>query len=426
MKGDVNDTLRTEGIDAVRARHDMARSYESNGRGNAAAALASVHAAFHKWFGPVYDLDTINAVLATAAAERLNGDPLWLLVVSGPGNAKTETVQSLSGAGAHVTSTITSEGALLSATPPKKRSSQATGGLLRKLGERGLLVIKDVTSILSANHNVRAGVLAALREVHDGRWERNVGMDGGQTLTWAGRLGLIGAVTTAWDTAHTVISMMGDRFVLFRANSHVGRVAAGTQAIRNTGVEVQMRAELADTVAGVISHVGPSSACNLSENDVEQLLRAANIVTLARTAVERDYRGEVIDAHDPEMPTRFAKQLTQMLRGAVAIGIAKPEAMRLTLRCARDSIPPLRLKILLDISEHPDSLPRAVCRRTDKPRSTVRRELQALHMLRLLRCDEEDRGEGRDEWTVWRYSPHPDLDTATLQALAGLSKKVSK
>jgi hypothetical protein len=36
---------------------------------------------------------TIDAVLATAA-ERLAGDPLWLLVVSGPGNAKTETVQS--------------------------------------------------------------------------------------------------------------------------------------------------------------------------------------------------------------------------------------------------------------------------------------------------------------------------------------------
>ena len=47
----------------------------------------------------------LNAVLATAAAERLTGDPLWLLVVSGPGNAKTETVQALSGAGALVTST---------------------------------------------------------------------------------------------------------------------------------------------------------------------------------------------------------------------------------------------------------------------------------------------------------------------------------
>jgi hypothetical protein len=36
--------------------------------------------------------------MAAAASERLPGDPLWLLIVAGPGGAKTETVQSLSGA----------------------------------------------------------------------------------------------------------------------------------------------------------------------------------------------------------------------------------------------------------------------------------------------------------------------------------------
>jgi hypothetical protein len=41
--------------------------------------------------------------------------------------------------------------------------------LLRKIGDRGILVIKDVTSILSADRNVRASVLAAVREIYDGR-----------------------------------------------------------------------------------------------------------------------------------------------------------------------------------------------------------------------------------------------------------------
>ena len=63
---------------------------------------------------------------------------------------------------------------------------------------------------------------------------------------------------------------------------------------------------------------------------------------MARSAVERDYRGDIVFAHDPEMPTRFAKQLVQLLRGAVAIGMTPADAMRLALRCARDSIPPLR------------------------------------------------------------------------------------
>src|SRR5262249_1243071 len=90
--------------------------------------LDEVHKAFKKWLGKDYDSDVLDAVLAAAAAERLTGDPLWLLVISGPGNAKTETVQALAGAGALVTSTIASEGALLSATA--SQGGQATGGLL--------------------------------------------------------------------------------------------------------------------------------------------------------------------------------------------------------------------------------------------------------------------------------------------------------
>ena len=84
-------------------------------------SLAEVHAVFTKWFGAEYDLDAATAAMAAAASERLDGDPLWLLIVAGPGGAKTETVQSLAGCGAYVTSTISSEGALLSATPRKQQ-----------------------------------------------------------------------------------------------------------------------------------------------------------------------------------------------------------------------------------------------------------------------------------------------------------------
>ena len=75
-------------------------------------SLADAHAVFKKWLGDEYDLDAASAAIAAAASERLPGDPLWLLIVAGPGGAKTETVQALAGAGAHVTSTIASEGAL--------------------------------------------------------------------------------------------------------------------------------------------------------------------------------------------------------------------------------------------------------------------------------------------------------------------------
>src|SRR5262249_1456729 len=247
-------------------------------------------------------------MLAVAASEKLLGDPAWLLIISGPGNAKTETVQATSGLGAHIVSTIASEGALLSATSRRDRSKTATGGLLRKIGDRGLLIIKDFTSILSTDHNTRTSVLAALREIHDGHWVRNVGTDGGRTLTWTGRLGVIGACTAAWDQAHAVVAAMGDRFALVRSDSSTGRVGAGRKAIRNTGTETTMRRELAEAVAGLIGYVDPDQGYNITDEEVEHILQAADIVTLARTGVEIDYRGDIIDAHAPEMPTRFANR----------------------------------------------------------------------------------------------------------------------
>jgi hypothetical protein len=377
--------------------------------------LDEVHEIFQRWLGADYDFDTLDATLAVAASERLPGDPVWLMVVSGSGNAKTETVQATGGLGAHVVSTISSDGALLSATPQRQRSTSATGGLLRKIGNHGILVIKDFTSILSADRNVRGTVLAALREIHDGRWVRNVGSDGGRTLQWEGRLTVIAACTTAWDQAHTVIATMGDRFVLIRSDSHKGRVASGLRAMRNTGRETQMRKEMADAVAGLVANIDTTNVYALSEEDENILVKAANLVTLARTGVELNYKGDVIDAHAPEMPTRFVKQLTQIMRGGLAIGMGRLQARRLAIRCARDSMPPLRLAVLRDIAENPGSRVAEVRWRLQKPWATLDRILQALHMLSLLTYEEEE--DEREDGTtkrVWRYSLADGVDLAVL------------
>ena len=122
----------------------------------------------------------------------------------------------------------------------------------------------------------------------------------------------------------------------------------------------------------------------IKEVESNALLKAADVVTLARTAVERDYAGNLIDAHAPEMPTRFAKQLAQIVRGGVAIGMTRERAFALALRCARDSIPPcaskscwtgrLRAEQVNEVSES-----------INKPWNTVKRELSALTMLGISR-----------------------------------------
>ena len=255
-----------------------------------------------------------------------------------------------------------------------------------------MLVIKDFTSILSMDRNMRGSVLAALREIYDGHWERNVGTDGGQTLTWEGRITVVAAVTTAWDSRARRHQLDGRP-----VRHHPRRQHQPSRA----KADARPSATPARKPACAPSLRTPSARCwpprnrtapRSTEADEEKLLALADVVTFARTAVETDYRGDVLDAHAPEMPTRFAKQLFQVVRGAEAIGLDHAAAMRLAIRCAHDSMPPFRLQILCDIAEHPEATTAEIRGRINKPLSTVKRQLEGLQVLGLLTARKEDEG----------------------------------
>lgn len=186
--------------------------------------------------------------------------------------------------------------------------------------------------------------------------------------------------------------------------------------MRNTGSETKMREELTAAVAGVVANVNPDEAYALIDRELNSIVRAADLVTLARTGVETDYRGDIIDAHAPEVPTRFAKQLTQIMRGALAIGMPRPDALKLAIRCAGDSMPQLRLAILRDVAANPDTRVLDVRRRLQKPRTTVDRALAALHILGLLTCREEEQDYGGRPQHVRHYSLGTDVDLNVLDA----------
>jgi hypothetical protein len=387
--------------------------------GDISGHLSDVVKTYRRWFGSDYDIGALKCVLCAAAAEKLGGDPPWLLVVGGSGVAKTETITPLVGAGAVAVSTINGEAALLSGTSKKDRAKEATGGLLPKIGNHGLLVIKDVTSILSMNRDTRALVLAALREIYDGHWNRNVGTDGGQTLSWSGRIVIIGAVTSAWDAAHAVVSVMGDRFLLVRISSAEHRQAASRQAMRNVNHEADMRVDLANKVSTLFKAVNPEAEITLTEHETEKLFEVADVVTRGRTAIERDFQGNPLYAHALEMPTRFAKQLVQIIRGGIALGMDRDAALAAAMRCASDSLPPLRQRILHAVSSHPKSPICAVVKLVQLPRKTVDRTLQELLLLGLLTFDEQPWGEQT------RYVYTVKNDKVIRSALAALAAEKS-
>lgn len=360
--------------------------------------LAEVHAAFKRWLY-LPDSGVVSVALGTVAANMIEGRPVWLLIVGAPASGKTEALNALAGLpNIHHAGTLT-EASLLSGTPKREKASDAKGGLLRKIGEFGILVCKDFTSILSMNRDARAAALSALREIHDGAWTRQVGTDGGRELAWSGKLGFLGGVTPVIDSHHAVMHSMGERFLLYRLPT-VDEERQSFTGMDNCRQVSEMTADLNGAVRRLFA-----SGLDLKRPPRDQefkgrVVALAALSAKARSAVYRDGRTREIELIPPsEMPARLAITLAQLDDGMAAIGVDPVERWRLLCKTALDCIPELRRKILFLLQERSGLETGTIAEILHHPTQTVRFALQDLtgHKVCLrIKC-----GQGlSDLWTL--------------------------
>jgi hypothetical protein len=348
---------------------------------------------FQRWLH-MPDADPLLAVFGTVAANLLPGDPVWLLEIGPPSSGKTEAVQSVKGLPyVHAASTLT-EASLLSGTSRKDRQASSTGGLLCEVNDFGILLVKDFTSVLSMHSDARAGVFAALREVYDGNWTRRLGTDGGLTLEWTGKVGLIGACTEAIDSAHAVMATMGERFLLLRLQEPDAE-AVSRQALAVAGDEKVMRAELLAAVAAVFAQ-SPASPVPLSPGQSEALTSVAILAVKARSALIRDARTRGVEVlPGSESPARLVKALERLFSGMRSLGIEDADAWRIVRRIALDSMPSLRRSALETLAASGRKSLSELARGMGVPVSTLHRHLEDMAHHKVL-----TRSRGRSANTV--------------------------
>lgn len=346
--------------------------------------LAACLETFQTWLW-LPDTDHVVAALGAVAANILDGDPVWMLFVGPPGSGKTEAIQPLARLPyVHQAATLT-EPALLSGVPKKSTEADATGGLLRQVGEFGIILTKDFSGVLSMHRDQRSAVLAALREVFDGEWSRPVGTGGGKVLHWKGHAGLIGAVTPSVDRHSAVMGALGERFVLYRINDLTSEQKA-ERALANFGDEHAMRDELGAAVESTLESVAATPPAPLTADERLRLVKVASFAVKARTAVERDgYSRTIATIPEFEHATRLAKQLAQLRAGVLAVGADEGLAWRIVTKTALDSIPRLRWRILVALRDADYPLKTAdLSEATDIPAKTIPEHLEDLALLRLI------------------------------------------
>jgi predicted transcriptional regulator len=343
----------------------------------------------------------LEAVVGTVIANRMEeGDPVWMTVVAGSSRGKTELVTPLDVLPeVFVTGKLT-EASLLSGTSKRERAANAKGGLLREIGESGTLVVKDLGAILTLHRDSRAEVLQALREVYDGLYTRDVGTDGGKRLRWEGRLGLIAAGTTALDSAHAVVSALGERWLTIRL-PETGRDEIARMALGRSGT-AEMRARLREAFSSFIEHIDVPALVPLEATEEDLIVAISNLTTLARSAVDRDsYTREIVLVHDSEGPARIARQLHKLTCALRAMGMELPSIRDLLVKIGYDSIPSPRREVLIHLLETNETARTAeIATGIDLPTRSVERACEELTAHRLLnRAKDGDKENSPNLWT---------------------------
>jgi len=328
----------------------------------------------------IKDKGLIKIVSAAVIANKLRGDPVWLFLVTASGGVKTEMIRALNKiTGIYPISDLTPQ-TFLSGEKSNKNAS-----LLLRIAPDTILTYKDFTTVLTMHQDKKHAILSQLREIYDGYYKKDFGT--GETKEWSGKLGFIAGVTSVIDTHYSVYQALGERFVQYRLTQPEDIVLA-RRAMANTSKEKEMREELSEAFVNFIHGVQvPEENYNVPEPLQDRIAHLSAFCVRARSSVIRNgYSREIDLIPEPEVPTRFPKQLMTLSTALSCIsGGFIEEDYTLIYKTGIDSIPKKRklaLQALLAAGDYIAT--EKVSEMINYPTNSTRMALEEMEGLRII------------------------------------------
>lgn len=337
------------------------------------------------------DKNVLRILLATVIANKLKGDPVWLLIVCASGGSKTELLRGLN--------KIPNIYALSDLTPQTFLSGMKgdNASLLNRIDPYDtIMVMKDFTTVLTMHRDKRQEILGQMREIYDGYIKKAFGT--GETKEWTGKLGFIAGVTTVIDRYQTVNQVLGERFIQYHL-VHEDALTLARRSMSNTGDEVQMREEIQNAFADFIAGVEiPERNPDVSEEVKDKVVHLATFCVRARSGVFREgYSREIEFVPDPELPTRFTKELMKLASALSLVDEQSDEQnYDLVFKIGMDSIPQLRRSIVSMMRFDEEYETSKIASEVGYPSTSTRRALEELQALELLKKRSD--GNGFSDW----------------------------
>jgi predicted transcriptional regulator len=336
---------------------------------------------FDKYFYLEHDPDFLKVILATIIANRLDTVPVWLMVIGAPSSGKSKMLTTLDRCDETIDIDIIGTKSLVSGLKKKDTEDKKEASLLPKLNNKVVLV-KDGSTIFSANPLERKVILSQLRQAFDGSLVKSSGA--GIKSFDNIKFGMIVNITPSTEMTVMLESDLGERFIMFKLepmvhgedffdliNSTINKQSKGKQSMQ-------------DAVKEFIDNCGTPKEI-ISDHRIYNLSKL--LMVLKTPAIRDRYTKEIEQPMNIGLSEsiRFVQQLNALYTSLYHIIGNKQNSLNIVYRIIKDNIPTIRLMIIRAIHKNSDINQKEISELLGMSETAVSRYIEEMIILNILK-----------------------------------------
>jgi len=346
--------------------------------------LEEVYKVYKKYFH-VEDTKRIDIVLAVALSQKLEGIPIWLIIVGASGDMKSVQLNSLRNKDSYILHNLTSK-TLVNGYKNKKKYPDLAPELDNKI-----VIIPDMAQILKLPPNEKGELWGQLRDLYDGLAGKVSGQ--GARAKYEGlKVTLLAGSTPAIDGQILVHQDLGTRELIYRTKGSVKKKSVMKKCFDNEEYETKINKELQQKTTDFLRETCVRRDY-IKEEYIQKLMNLATYITYMRASAEFDnYSNTLRNDVYPEEPTRIAKQLKRLFMCLMSLSndYLEERAFEILWQIAKSSAFPLRIKIFeYLLHAKGEETTSSLSEKLRMGKSTVQRQLQVLWNMKLVECRKE-------------------------------------
>jgi len=334
----------------------------------------------------IEDTKRLDIVLATALSNRLEGIPIWLILVGASGDMKSVQLNALMGEESYVLHNLTSK-TLVNGYKNKKEHPDLAPKINGKV-----VIVPDMAQILKLPPAEKAELWGQLRDLYDGFAGKESGQ--GSSAKYKGlKITLLAGSTPAIDGQILVHQDLGTRELIYRTSGNKNKEKVMEKCFENEENEKEIAGELKKVTSEFLGDI-KISRNYISKEILDKLKGLATYISYMRATADFDqYANELRNDVFPEEPTRIAKQLKRLFICLTSLAEDYPEerALEILNILAKSSSFRNRVNVLNFLLKcHEEVSTSGISEVLKVGKSTVKRECSVMENLGILNCRKQE------------------------------------